>query len=175
MVNMDMANKGMGFEREVKIANEHYSFIGKAVVQKISTPWKVVRKLVGGRNIIVSATPEGKSTVDFRGTVKGGVSISFDCKETQEEKGLPLSNIEEHQVEYMRSAIAVGETTFILCLMKAIDRRFYIPGNLVIEYWDRWKANKGKKGYNYIPLSEMKEVYFDDDLFLDYLEALEVR
>ncbi|MNP77701.1 hypothetical protein D3C76_1751770 [compost metagenome] len=59
--------------------------------------------------------------------------------------------------------------------MKAIDRRFYIPGNLVIEYWDRWKANKGKKGYNYIPLSDMKEVYFDDDLFLDYLKALEVR
>lgn len=175
MVNMDMANKGMGFELEVKVANEHYSFIGKALIQKISTPWKVVRRLVGGKNIIVSAFPEGESTLDFRGTVKGGLSISFDCKETLEENGLPLKNIEEHQVDYMRNAIEVNETTFILCLMKSIDKRFYIPGELVIRYWDRWQENKRKRGFNYIPLSEMKEVYFDDDLFLDYLKALEVR
>lgn len=175
MVNMDMANKGMGFELEVKVANEHYSFIGKALIQKISTPWKVVRRLVKGKNVIVSAFPEGESTLDFRGTVKGGISISFDCKESEDERGLPFTHIKPHQVEYMRNAIEVNETTFILCLMKAIDKRFYIPGQLFIEYWDRWQENKRKRGFNYIPVEVMKEVYFDDDLFLDYLKALEVR
>jgi|GEM_PF-6796380 len=171
MVNMDMANKGRGFENELIIANRHYERTGVALVQKISTPWQVIRR----GNKIVRAFPLEKSTLDFRGTIKGGISISFDCKESEDERGLPFTHIKPHQIEYMKSAIEVNETTFILCLMKSIDKRFFIPGQLVIEYWDRWQENKRKRGFNYIPLSEMKEVHFDDDLFLDYLKALGVR
>ena len=74
--NYSMANKGALFEQEIKYANESYKRRGIALIQKISTPWKVVRS---GKKI-VSAFPEEKSTLDFRGTVKGGLSISFDCK-----------------------------------------------------------------------------------------------
>lgn len=166
--NISMANKGMGFENEVKKANEHYRIIGQALIQKISTPWKVKR--VGPR--IVSAFPEGKSTLDFRGTVKGGLSISFDCKESEDERGLPLKYIEPHQIEYMRSAIEVNETTFILCYMKSINKRFYIDGNKVIDYWDKWQENKGRRGFNFIPVSDMEEVQFNN-FCLDYLKILE--
>ncbi|SHJ65120.1 recombination protein U [Clostridium amylolyticum] len=169
--NFDMANKGKGFENEINVVNRHYKIIGKALVQKISTPWQVVR--VGKR--IVSAFPEEKSTLDFRGTVKGGISISFDCKESEDERGLPLAYIKSHQVEYMRYAIGVNEKTFILCLMKTIKKRFYIDGDTVITYWDRWQENKGRRGFNYIPLNEMKEVEFDKDGYLDYLKVLELR
>ena len=169
--NLSMANKGKMFEEEVIRANRFYQNKGQALIQKISTPWNVVR--VGKR--IVSAFLEGKSTLDFRGTIKGGISISFDCKESEDERGLPLKHIQDHQIEYIRAALEIGETSFILCSAKKLNKVFYIPGAIVIEYWDRWKENKGKRGYNYIPYLDMKEVFYGENANLDYLRVLEVK
>ncbi|MFW9970263.1 MAG: Holliday junction resolvase RecU [Candidatus Odinarchaeota archaeon] len=166
--NMKMANKGMMFEEEVKLANEAYRFKKIALIQKISTPWKVIRQ---GQKII-SAFPEGQSTLDFRGTVRNGISISFDCKETQEIKGLPLKNIEPHQIEYIKNALEVGEISFILCYIKPLNKRFYIDGLTITQFWDRWQNNKGKRGYNFIPKEFMEEVKSRNGIVLDYLKAL---
>lgn len=163
-----MANKGKAFEEEVNISNKVYKNKGIALIQKISTPWTVIRR---GKQI-VSAFPEGKSTLDFRGTVFPGVSISFDCKETTEEKGLPLSNIAPHQIEYMRQALSIGEASFILCYIKPLDKRYFIDGAAVLERWDRWQENKGKKGFNTIPIEEMEEIKSSNGIMLDYLEPL---
>lgn len=162
----DMRNLGRGFEDEVKAANEAYLQRGIALVQKISTPWVVIRQ--GAR--IVNAFPEGKSTLDFRGTVRGGISISFDCKESEDERGLPLKHIQPHQIEYMRQAIKVREEFFILCYMKKFDKRYKIDGQTVLYLWDLWQANKGKKGYNYIPVEAMTEIRNRNGIVLDYLE-----
>jgi recombination protein U len=165
-----MANKGKAFEEEIIKSNEGYKSRGIALVQKISTPWQVIRK---GKKI-VSAFPVGKSTLDFRGTVKSGISISFDCKEVATEtRGLPLKNIEEHQIEYIREALAIGEVSFILCYMKMFDKRYFTPGPIVVEYWDRWKANKGRAGFNYIPINVMIQIKSRNGIVLDYLEGLE--
>jgi recombination protein U len=161
----NMANLGKGFEVEIKLANQAYFQRGIALIQKISTPWVVIRK---GKKI-VSAFPNGKSTLDFRGTVKGGISISFDCKESEDERGLPLKHIQPHQIEYMRSALNMGEESFILCYMKKLDRRYKIDGCVVLECWSEWQANKGKRGYNYIPVETMAEVRSRIGIALDYL------
>ena len=163
------ANKGKSFEDEIEKANAGYEQAGVANVQKISTPWTVIRK--GQR--IVSAFPKGKSTLDFRGTVKGGTSISFDCKESEDERGLPLSYIKEHQIEYIRKALKVDEISFILCYMKGINKRFLITGIVVIEYWDRWQQNLKKHGFNFIPVHAMVEVRSKDGIMLDYLSGVE--
>ncbi|WP_432401010.1 Holliday junction resolvase RecU [Wukongibacter sp. M2B1] len=168
MKNRQMANKGMMFEKEVIRANEGYLNRGIALIQKISTPWKVIRN---GKKI-VSAFPEGKSTLDFRGTVKKGISISFDCKETLETKGLPLKNIEPHQIEYIKNALEVGEVAFILCYIVPLNKRFYIDGLTVVQFWDLWQRNKRKRGYNYIPVEVMEEVKSRKGIVLDYLKAL---
>ena len=169
MKNYKMANKGKAFEEEVRIANNQYKTRGIALVQKISTPWQVIRR---GKKI-VSAFPEGKSTLDFRGTVKPRIPISFDCKETTNKKGLPLANIPAHQIDYMRQALEVEEITFILCYMKIFDKRYFVPGEKVVQFWDRWQKNKGKRGYNLIPIESMKEVGSRNGILLDYLEGLE--
>ena len=166
--NRMMANKGRAFEEEIKMANYQYYRRGIALIQKISTPWVVSRR--GDK--IVSAHPEGKSTLDFRGTVKPGISISFDCKETKDKGGLPLANFADHQIKYIQSALEVGEVSFILCYMENENKRFYVPGAKVLEYWTRWKDNKGKKGYNYIPKSIMAEVKSKNGIILDYLDAI---
>lgn len=166
--NLSMANKGRAFEEEVIRANTYYKNTGQALVQKISTPWNVVRR---GKQI-VSAFPKEKSTLDFRGTIRGGISISFDCKESQDKRGLPLKNIEEHQIDYIRAALEMKERSFILCSMKSLEKIYFISGKIVLEYWDRWKANKRKRGYNYIPILDMKEISYGENANLDYLSVL---
>jgi recombination protein U len=163
----NMANLGKAFEEEIKLANNTYLQRGIALVQKISTPWVVIRR---GKQI-VSAFPEGKSTLDFRGTVKGGMSISFDCKESEDERGLPLKHIQPHQIDYMRQALDIGEESFILCYMKSQDKRYRITGPVVAEHWDKWQRNKGKRGYNYIPVEAMTEIRSKNGIVLDYLEG----
>ncbi len=168
MKNINMANKGMGFEREVIMANEVYKSREIALIQKISTPWKVIRS----GNRIVTAFPERKSTLDFRGTVKGGISISFDCKESQDIRGLPLKYIEPHQIDYIRAAIKMGEISFILCYVKPFNKRYLIKGKVVLDYWDYWQANKRKRNVNYIAIDDMIEVSSRDGIVLDYLQGL---
>lgn len=164
-----MANKGRMFEEEVILANQAYKNKSIALIQKISTPWKVIRR---GTQII-SAFPEGKSTLDFRGTIKKGISISFDCKESEDRRGLPLAYIKEHQIDYMKEALIVGEISFILCLLKKSNKRYLIPGQIVLDYWDTWQKNKGKRGFNFIAKEDMIEVKSRSGIALDYLEGLE--
>ena len=168
MKNYKMANKGMGFEREIELANLAYKRKGIALVQKIATPWKVVK-----RGNYLHAYPHQKSTLDFRGTIKNGISISFDCKESENDKGLPLQHIQAHQIAYIRDAIQVGEVTFILCFMKKENKRYLIPGETVIDYWDAWQKNKGKRGYNTIYIQDMIQVVPRDNVVLDYIRGLE--
>ncbi len=166
--NFKMANKGVLFEQEIIYSNEAYRRRGIALVQKISTPWKVVW---GGKKI-VSAFPEEKSTLDFRGTIKGGIPISFDCKESEDERGLPLKHIRPHQIEYMRDALSMGEKSFLLCFMKTMNKRFLIPGARVLACWDYWQENKGKRNINYIAVEDMIEIRSRDGILLDYLIGL---
>ena len=115
------ANRGMDLEGLINGVNELYYKRHLALVQKISTPWKVIRK---GKQI-VSAFPESESTLDYRGTVRGGLSISFDAKEADNDKGLPLSYIKSHQISYMEFALEMGEKTFIICYIKQLKKIFY--------------------------------------------------
>lgn len=160
------ANKGKGLEDLIEYANKQYESKGIALVQKISTPWTVIRK----GKVIVSAFPSGQSTLDFRGTVKGGISISFDCKETIQEKGLPLENIQDHQIDYMRTAIQMGESTFLIVNIK--NKYYKVLGGLVLHYWDTWKLNKYKRGFNFIPIKSMEEITKGRGIALDYLVGL---
>lgn len=165
-----MANRGQAFEEEVELTNNQYRRKGIASIQKIATPVKVLSNK-GGR---VSGFYDKKSTLDFRGTVKPGISISFDCKENnKDERGLPLAYIQDHQIAYMRQALEMKERTFILCYMAMFDKRYFISGQVILDYWDRWKANKGKRGYNFVPVEEMKEVKSRNGFILDYLGGMD--
>ena len=148
------ANRGMDLETLINFVNDLYLRKQQALVQKISTPWKVIRK---GKQII-SACPEEESTLDYRGTVKGGLSISFDAKETLNPNGLPLSNIKPHQIKYMQVALEMGEHTFIVCSLKSLKKLYYISGSVVVKKYQEWQTHKGKRGYNIIPIEDMEEI-----------------
>lgn len=167
------ANRGMALEELLQFVNQIYDKQKIAVVQKISTPWKVIRK---GKQII-TAFPEGKSTLDFRGTVKGGLSISFDAKESQNERGLPLAYIKQHQIDYMEKALEIGECTFLICYIKPVNKFFFIDGKTAVEKYNYWKLHKGKRGCNLIPkeiMTEIKPVVGNPCPYLDYINNKEI-
>jgi len=167
-----MANKGGWLEALVEFQNDiYYRPRGIADIRRVHVNW-VPERGAGGK--IVGAHPAKKSELDFKGTLMGGRAVSFDCKETANERGLPLGNIEEHQVDYMRGALAFGEITFILCQITPLRRRFVVPGRTVVGRWDAWQAHRGKKGYGAIPLAEMIPVEDTKRGPCDYLRVVEV-
>lgn len=167
--NYRQANKGKFLEDVIERSNFIYQNRGQAMVQKIPTPTKV-KWADGG---IVGAYHSAKSTLDFRGTLKGGQAIAFDCKESQEEKGLPLKHIAEHQIDYIKQAIEFGEVVFLICYIKPVNKFYFIKGQVVVDYWDYWQKNKGKRGVNCILVEDMTELTGSRGLPLDYLLALE--
>lgn len=72
----------------------------------------------------------------------------------------------------MRQTLEVGEVTFILCYIVPLDKRYFIPGEEVLIYWDRWQQNKGKRGFNFIQVQEREEVKSNKDIILDYLDKI---
>ena len=72
----------------------------------------------------------------------------------------------------MRTALKMGEFSFILCYLQKQDKRYFIHGRTILNYWDYWQANKGKRGINLIPVMDMREVKQGDGIVLDYLQAL---
>ena len=150
----EMANKGRALEDLIIWKLRQYNALGIANIQKISTPWKVIRQ---GKQI-VSAFPEGKSTLDFRGTAKGDIPVSFDAKESEESKGLPLKYIKSHQIDYIRGALPLGELTFLVVWVKPTNAYYIARGEDVIRLWDLWKENKGRRGFNLIPVEKMLRI-----------------
>jgi recombination protein U len=115
LVRIMPKNRGRAFEDMIDYANEYYNVKGLAVIHKIPTPWKVIRKYSPFDNSykIASAFPEKKSTVDFGGTASFQ-SIWFDAKATDSKTSFPLKNIHPHQMEYLKNVHNQGGKAFFL-------------------------------------------------------------
>ena len=113
------ANRGMMLERLITLTNKQYKRDGVALVQKIPTPVKVLKKMPYGQ---IKGHFEAKSTVDYVGVYKG-MYICFDAKEC-DNTSFPLKNIETHQLEHMKAVKEQGGRAFVLIYMKKYDRYF---------------------------------------------------
>lgn len=172
--NYRMANKGRSFEEVINYQNNTYHHKGISTIQKIPTPWVVVRRY--GK--IVDAYPDEKSTLDFRGAAKlndgNTYPVSFDAKETEMDY-LPLKNISAHQIDFIRNAVRIGEFAFIVCHLLPLRKFFYVDGALLVKKYDEWKANKGRHGFNKILPDEMIEIPQTPGNVCDYFFILNRR
>lgn len=163
-------HKGDAFEEIINKSNEAYKRKGIAIISKISTPMKPIRQ---GKKI-VSAYYEEKSTLDYIG-ICDGIPIAFDAKETSEENRFPLSNIKEHQIDFMTQWDLHGGYTFLVVNFVKINRAFRLDLTTLEWYWYKYLENKGKKGFGSIPLNEFecncKELTSRKGILLDYLEG----
>jgi recombination protein U len=156
--------RGDALEALLLKTNDYYRSKQLARIDKIHVPVKVVE--LDEKGIISKAYFEKKSTIDFQGVIQG-VGIAFEAKETHQ-KSLPLYNIHDHQVEFMRDIDLQGGLTFIIVHFKFNDTFYLIPYEVVAQYYRETKRKS-------IPFSAMEERYKIELAaigILNYLPAL---
>ncbi len=169
-----MANLGMTLEADIEITNQYYLNSKRAVIYKKPTPIQVVNVSYPSRNKakITEAYYKTPSTTDFNGIYKG-YYIDFDCKETSSKTSIPLANIHSHQVKHLKKITEAGGIGFLIVYFKAHNEYYYLPFNLLYEYY--LNAKKGER--KSIPYQTFKDkaylIKFSFNPRIDYLSVID--
>ncbi|PEL17594.1 Holliday junction resolvase RecU [Bacillus wiedmannii] len=138
---MGLGNRGMAFEKLINLSNEMYQREGVALINKRPTPVKVL-KSAGGR--VLNGFYEAKSTVDYDGVYKGR-AVAFEAKSTQSLTRFDLSNIAQHQLDYLEKAEKMGAVCFFLIEFSKDQTVFLVPTSVVQSYVRMSHQPNGKK------------------------------
>jgi recombination protein U len=129
------------FENNLRRTCLSYRRDGHALIQYIDVP-------------VVGNTMK-QSTVDFLGCYgPDGKGIAFDAKQTSSKTSFPLSDIRQHQYEFLKLFDEVGGDAFLFIqFIKVQDESkfFKTPIIFIKDYWE------GKKGRKSIPFKEFKD------------------
>lgn len=158
------ANRGRSLEELINYTNEQYKAKGVALVQKVATPWTVIRR--GSQ--IVSAFPAEKSTVDFIGVAREKVPVAFDAKQCKKPTLFPLSYIEPHQMLFLKIWSGYGGEAFFIIEMLALQKIFRVPYVVMSKYWELARIG-GRKSIPIDDFKEMQPLRSADGIALDYL------
>lgn len=141
-------HRGDVLEELILMTNDYYKSKKLGRVDKVSVPIKVIE--IDHHGMITKAFFEKKSTVDFQGIIQG-VGVAFDAKETTL-KSLPLSNIHEHQIEFMGDITEQGGLAFLIVHFKFCDEYYLIPYEWILKYVHEEKRRS-------IPYKEMPKTF----------------
>lgn len=162
--SLGYANRGRSLEDLINYSNEQYRAKGVALIQKVATPWTVIRR---GKQI-VSAFPAEKSTVDFIGVVHEKIPIAFDAKQCKEETRFPLSYIEHHQMVFLKQWSGYGGEAFFVIEMIALREIFRVPYGVISKYWEDAQSG-GRKSIPIDDFKKMQPLKSANGIVLDYL------
>ncbi|MDD6211592.1 MAG: Holliday junction resolvase RecU [Clostridiales bacterium] len=142
--------RGSTLEEMINVSLEKYREKKLALIQKIPTPIKPIHmdKETGH---ITLAYFDQRSTVDYIGVVQG-VPVCFDAKECASDT-IPLQNIHEHQMVFMRDFEQQGGVAFFLLYLSQRDEAYYIPFRDALRFWNR-AAEGGRKSFTYAELDQ---------------------
>ncbi|MBP3703142.1 MAG: Holliday junction resolvase RecU [Lachnospiraceae bacterium] len=160
--------RGSFLEELINLTNEKYKSGHLALIQKVPTPIKPIKIDQETRHITLAYFDQ-KSTVDYIGVVQG-IPVCFDAKECQTER-FPLSNIHEHQMEFMNEFEQQDGVAFYLIYFKSRDCFMYVPFRKTKEFWERMEQG-GKKSFSYEELDPSYEISTYSGTFVHYLEKL---
>lgn len=137
--------RGMALEELIEFTNIVYKNKGLALVDKIPTDWSVhydkkTRK-------VKTAYPKKKGLVDFIG-ISHSRSIAFDAKSTTSRTSFPLSNIEQHQIDYLLKHKDQGGISFFIVEFTKYVEHYYLPIDKANEWWINMKSG-GRKSIPY--------------------------
>ncbi len=144
--------RGSQFETVINQANEKYRELRLGLVQKIPTPIKPVE--IDDNRHITLAYFEKKSTVDYIGVVQS-FPICFDAKECAS-TSFALSNVHEHQFNFMADFEAQGGISFLLIHFTGADKYYYMTFFELKKYYEG--AQKGEK--KSVSMDELRPEFF---------------
>lgn len=160
--------RGSALEELINLTNDVYREKNLAIIQKIPTPITPV-KIDNTNHTISLAYFNEKSTVDYIGVVQG-VAVCFDAKETSK-PNLPLQNIHEHQIEFMKNFENQDGVAFILVNFKMYDEYYYLPFEKLHIYYKNAKSG-GRKSIPYKDFDKKYLVISKGKFYIHYLQAL---
>ncbi len=161
--------RGSTLEERINDSLERYRENHLALIQKIPTPITPVQIDKETRHITLAYFDQ-KSTVDYIGVVQG-IPVCFDAKECAADT-IPLRNIHEHQIRFMREFEEQGGISFILLYLTHRDECFYVPLRDLSVFWDRARSG-GRKSFTYEELDPNYLVHSRSGLQLHFLEPLQ--
>lgn len=161
--------RGMAFEATLNLVNQLYKARKIAVINKRATPVKVL-KSKGTK--VLSGYFEEKSTVDYDGVYRGR-SICFEAKSVETATRFDLSNLHDHQYEYLNSVDQQGAIAFVLIEFRN-SKDIYLCSLSMIRKYVNQSRNGGRKS---IPIEAFEyEAMLVKDTGrapLDYLECVD--
>lgn len=163
-----MGLRGSTLEELINLTNENYRSKGLAVIQKVPTPITPVR-LDNESRTITLAYFDQKSTVDYIGAAQG-IPLCFDAKETGR-KSLPIQNIHEHQMAFMRDFTAQDGIAFLLVSFTQTGEYFLLPFNELNLFW-KASRNDGRKSIPYEAFDRELLIPNMHGCYIHYLEAV---
>ncbi|MGI6110250.1 MAG: Holliday junction resolvase RecU [Eubacteriaceae bacterium] len=162
--------RGSYLEETISAVNRIYFDQGLAVVQKVPTPITPV-EYDKGKGTIKLAYFEKKSTVDFIGNIQG-IPVCFDAKETGT-TNLPLYNIHEHQVQFMKAFTEQDGLAFLIVLFRNEDASFLLPCEILFHYWDQAREG-GRKSIPRCAFEDQYRIPSQGNIRMHYLESVSV-
>ncbi len=159
--------RGSFLEEMINFTNDKYRAGGLALVQKIPTPIKPIE--IDDNRHITLAYFEKKSTVDYIGVVQG-IPVCFDAKEVSGET-FALSNVHEHQFEFMSEYEKMGGVSFLIIYFKEKSQCFYLRFERLKYFMERAK-NGGRKSIRYDEFDKKWMISEYNGVTIHYLEML---
>lgn len=157
--------QGQITEKEVERACLHYKGRGIALIDKTPEPFSVKEKRERGR--FVGQFGGKKAQPDFKGTIRGGRTVVFEVKSTQDDR-IKQCVLTPTQAELLEQHYQMGAIVFV-CV--ALQQEFYtIP-------WDLWSNMKIAFGRKYIKADEIERYkvrYSFGVMFLDKLNLIRI-
>lgn len=162
--------RGSGLEDLINYTIEAYREKNLALIQKIPTPIKPIQ-IDKEHNHITLAYFDQKSTVDYIGTVQG-IPVCFDAKECRTDT-FPIANIHEHQVKFMADFERQGGVSFLIIQYTGRDEMYYLTYDRLAEFYERSKAEKGRKSFTYEEIDKSYRVKRDGGALVHFLPLLQ--
>ena len=161
------ANRGLGLECDINLANEYYRINDIAYVYKKPTPIKLVDvDYKSGK--IKEAYFQTPSTTDYNGIYKGKY-IDFEAKETKSKTAFSLSNIHEHQIKHLINVKKHGGVSFIIVRFTALNETYFLSTDNLEQFIKNYERKS-------IPLSFFKQygkiIKTKYNPRIDYLEVI---
>lgn len=161
------ANRGMSLENDLNSSNNYYCDSEIAFIYKKPTPIKIVKVCFDNKKkaTITEAYFQAPSTTDYNGLYKGKY-IDFEAKEVRT-RCFPISNINHHQIEHIRSIIKHGGIAFVIVRFSLLSKTFILKGEDLMQMID----NDIKS----IPLATFENIgYLIEEAYMPRLNYLKI-
>lgn len=150
-------NRGMWLENAIIHTNKQYRAKQLARIDKVPTD-------ISYNTRTNKAYYKSKGTVDFTGLDKEGRFIAFDTKNTNG-TSLPLSNIKQHQVDYLQEVKAMNGSAFFLIYFSKYKELYRLD---IATYLSAIKI-LDRKSIPYSFFNEFEPIISKNGILFDYL------